>query len=183
MNNQMSEIVSLLFMAIALGMDSFSVSLGMGMQQLRLKRILLIGIVFGLFHIIFPFVGIVLGKVLYAQISVITSVVSGLVLIALGTHMILSSFNKEEQKVIQPFGIGLFLLGLSVSIDSFSVGFSLGISGVKTALALLLFGTTNMFVTWSGLLLGRKVRGLIGLYSEMLGGSILCSFGLYIMFS
>ena len=38
------EIVTLIIMAFALGMDAFSISLGMGMYQLRLREIFKIGI-------------------------------------------------------------------------------------------------------------------------------------------
>jgi len=38
-----------------------------------------------------------------------------------------------------------------------------------------------MILTWSGLLIGRKIQGLLGLYSEILGGSILCAFGLKLL--
>lgn len=177
------EIVSLLFMAFALGMDAFSVSLGMGMQLIRLKRIAFIGIVIGIFHIIMPFIGIMLGKAISGQIGDITIFIGSLLLIAIGAQMFFSSFNHEAKKIIQPTGFGLILFAISVSLDSFSVGLSLGMSGVKTFIALLLFGGTSMVLTWAGMIAGKKVHGLLGVYSEMLGGSILCVFGLLLLFN
>ncbi|SET66141.1 Putative Mn2+ efflux pump MntP [Oceanobacillus limi] len=178
----LGEIVSLLFMAIALGMDAFSVSLGMGMQHIRLKRIAFIGIIIGLFHVMMPFFGIVLGQAISGKIGDLTSLVGGLLLVGIGTQMLLSAFNHESRQVIQTTGIGLFIFALGVSIDSFSVGLSLGLSGAKTALVLLLFGAASMVLTWMGMILGRKVHRLLGVYSEILGGSILCAFGLFIIF-
>lgn len=176
------EMVSLILVAIALGMDAFSVSLGMGMQELRLKKIIKIGFVFGLFHIILPFIGIVIGKFLSFKIGHIAILTSGLILVVIGVQMILMAFNHEPRKDVQPLRIGLVLLGLSVSLDSFPVGLSMGISGVETFIAIFLFGIVSTGMTWAGLLLGKKVRGLLGVYSEMLGGSILCTFGLIIIF-
>src|SRR5690625_1248063 len=95
--HQFTEIISLIFVAIALGMDAFSVSLGMGMQQLRLKKIMKIGLVFGLFHVILPFIGIVFGKILSAQIGYIATLISGLILVGIGIQMILTAFNHEDQ--------------------------------------------------------------------------------------
>lgn len=177
------DIVSLIFMAIALGMDAFSVSLGAGMQQLRLKRIALIGLVFGLFHFILPLLGILVGQFISVQIGQWAALAGGLLLIAIGVQMILTAFNHAFKKVIEPFGFGLLLLSLSVSIDGFSIGLGLGMSGVKVIIALVLFGCVSTLMTWAGFLLGRKVRGLLGVYSEMLGGSILCTFGLVVIFS
>lgn len=182
MSVYIGEFISLLFLAFALGLDAFSVSLGMGMQRFRLKHIALIGIVIGLFHILMPFIGIVLGHVISGQIGNYATLVGGLLLFGIGAQMLFSVFNSQKKRLIQPIGIGLFILAFSVSIDSFSVGLSLGISGVKTALALFMFGLASMILTWGGMLIGRKVHGLIGAYSEILGGSILCGFGLNILF-
>jgi putative Mn2+ efflux pump MntP len=176
--DHIGEIISLLFVAIALGMDAFSVSLGMGMQQLRLKRIMVIGFIFGLFHVILPFIGIIIGKFLFIKIGHIATLASGLILVTIGVQMILTAFNHESKANARPFKVGLLFIGLSISIDSFSVGLSMGISGVKTVIALFLFGIVSTSMTWAGLLLGKKVRGLLGVYSEIFGGSILCTFGL-----
>lgn len=178
----LGEIVALLFMAVALGMDAFSISLGIGMQQLRLKRIALIGCVIGIFHIIMPFIGIILGKAISSQIGHVTTVAGGLLLIGIGAHIFFNAFNHEDKKVVKIEGFGLYILAFTVSIDSFSVGLSLGLSGAKTALALLLFGVVTTFLTWIGMILGRKVHGFLGAYSEILGGSILCGLGLWLLF-
>lgn len=180
--NHLGEVVSLVFMAIALGMDAFSVSLGAGMQQLRLKRIAIIGVIFGLFHLILPLLGMMIGQFISTSIGHFALLASGLLLIAVGVQMILAAFNHDFVKVIEPFGFGLLFLAFSVSVDSFSIGLSLGMFGVQTIIALSLFGSVSMIMTWAGFLLGRKVRGLLGLYSEILGGSILCTFGLQIIF-
>lgn len=170
-------------MAFAIGMDAFSVSLGLGMQEVRLKRIVLIGFLFGLFHTVLPFLGMAFGKIISIKIGYITQLMSGLLLVGIGAHMIFSALSHNTKMSIQPFGKGLLLLALTVSIDSFSVALGLGLSNTNVALTLILFGGVNMVLTWSGMLLGRKVRGFLGVYSEMLGGSILCSFGLYTVFS
>lgn len=180
---QLGGAVSLVFMAFAIGMDAFSVSLGLGMQEFRLKRIAFIGLFFGLFHTVLPLIGIVFGKLITAKVGYITTLIGGLLLVGIGAHMIFSALSNDEKESIQPYGMGLFLLALTVSIDSFSVGLGLGLSGAKIILTLVLFGGVNTVLTWIGMLLGRKVRGFLGIYSEMLGGSILCSFGLYIIFS
>ncbi|GGJ91972.1 putative manganese efflux pump MntP [Lentibacillus kapialis] len=179
---QLGEMVSLVFMAIALGMDAFSVSLGMGMQEIRLKRIAIVGAVIGLFHIMMPFSGILLGQAISTQIGQYATLTGGLLLVGIGAHMVFSAFNHEAKRLVQPVGLGLLFFALSVSLDSFSVGLSLGLSEVKTVFALLLFGGASMLLTWIGMILGRKMHGLLGIYSEILGGSILCGFGLNILF-
>lgn len=178
-----NDFASILFVAFAVGMDAFSISLGMGMQQMRLKRIAWIGIVFGFFHMFMPLVGILIGQKLSSQIGHYTLLLGSILLIAIGAQMIFSSFMHTFRRVAEPVGIGLVILAFSVSIDSFSVGLSLGLSGVRVVFVLVVFGLVSLFLTWFGLGIGRKVHKYLGVYSEILGGSILCAFGLNILFN
>ncbi|MCA1032113.1 manganese efflux pump MntP family protein [Bacillus timonensis] len=175
------EIITLFMMAFALGMDAFSVGLGMGFIQLRLKQILYIGLTIGIFHIWMPLIGMVIGRFLSDQFGAVASFAGGLLLLVLGIQMIVSSFKKEDSKVIAPVGFGLFIFALSVSLDSFSVGLSLGIYGARTILSIIMFGLVSMVLTWLGLLIGRRVQGWFGSYSEALGGSILLAFGIKLL--
>lgn len=176
------EFMTLLLMAIALGMDAFSVGLGMGMIKLRLRQIFYIGVTIGIFHIVMPLGGMVIGKVLSEEFGSIATLIGGLLLVMLGLQMMFSSFKNEEGPMISPVGAGLFIFALSVSLDSFSVGLSLGIYGARTMLTILLFGAVSMLLTWMGLIFGRKLQGWLGSYSEALGGSILLGFGIKLLF-
>ncbi|WP_223594903.1 manganese efflux pump MntP [Neobacillus bataviensis] len=181
MSEMFGEVMTLLLMAFALGMDAFSVALGMGMHKLRLKKIFEIGITIGLFHVWMPLLGLVAGKFLSEKFGAFATFIGGLLLIVLGVQMIWASLKKGEEKAITPAGIGLIIFALSVSLDSFSVGLSLGIYGAKTLLVLLCFGIAATVQTWAGLLLGRKVSSWMGSYSEALGGAILLAFGIKLL--
>ncbi|WP_066176159.1 manganese efflux pump MntP family protein [Bacillus marinisedimentorum] len=177
----LGELLTLMIMAFALGMDAFSVGLGMGMIPLRLLQIFKIGITIGLFHIIMPLMGMAIGKLLSTHYGTIATLIGGGLLLLLGLQMIISSIRPGEDRMITPVGTGLLLFSLSVSLDSFSVGLSLGIYGVRTILTVALFGIFSTVLTWGGLLLGRKVQNWLGTYSEVLGGSILFMFGLKLL--
>ncbi|MRX71077.1 hypothetical protein GJU40_02695 [Bacillus lacus] len=176
--NILGELFTLLMMAFALGMDAFSVGMGMGLIKLRLRQIFYIGLTIGAFHIGMPLMGILIGRVLSDTFGTIATVIGGVLLVLLGLQMILSSFKKEEGPALSPVGFGLIVFALSVSLDSFSVGLSLGIYGARTLLTILIFGVVSMVLTWMGLLIGNRVQGWLGMYSEVLGGSILLAFGL-----
>ncbi|MDF0726621.1 manganese efflux pump MntP family protein [Cytobacillus sp. S13-E01] len=168
-------------MAFALGMDAFSVGLGMGLIQLRLKQIFYIGLIIGLFHVWMPLTGMIIGRFLSDQFGMIATYAGGILLLLLGFQMIRSSLKEEEARMITPVGFGLFIFALSVSLDSFSVGLSLGIYGARTVITILMFGIVSMFLTWIGLLLGRRAQNWFGSYSEALGGSILLAFGIKLL--
>jgi manganese efflux pump family protein len=176
------ELLTLILMAFALGMDAFSVGLGMGMFNLRLRQIFKIGITIGIFHVWMPLLGMIAGKFLSNQFGTIATYIGGGLLLVLGVQMIWSSFKKEDSSVITPVGFGLIVFAFSVSLDSFSVGLTLGIYQAKTVLVLICFGVAATLLTWMGLLIGRKVQHWLGGYSELLGGSILLAFGLKLLF-
>ncbi|ASB87006.1 manganese efflux pump MntP family protein [Bacillus sonorensis] len=175
------EILTLSIMAFALGMDAFSVGLGMGMAKLRNSQMLQIGVIIGLFHVIMPLFGMMAGQFLSGALGALAGYIGGALLLVLGIQMIAASFNKDGEQIISPDGFGLFIFAVGVSLDSFSVGLSLGLYGTRPFLTICLFGLFSMVLTWAGLFLGRKVQAWLGAYSEALGGAILLSFGLKLL--
>ncbi|MCF6138913.1 manganese efflux pump MntP family protein [Pseudalkalibacillus berkeleyi] len=175
------ELLTLTIMAIALGMDAFSMGLGMGMITLRLRQIMKISILIGVFHMVMPLLGMTVGKQLTLHFGNVATLVGGILLILLGFQMIYSSFRSSDEPFISPKGTGVWLFSISVSLDSFSVGLSLGIFGAKIIITILLFGIISMIMTWFGLMIGRKTQKWFGSYGEALGGCILLSFGLKLL--
>ena len=47
----------ILIMAVALGLDAFSLGIGIGMKGIRLRDVLRISLVTALFHVIMPLIG------------------------------------------------------------------------------------------------------------------------------
>ena len=71
------EMITIIIMAFALGMDAFSISLGMGMYKLRLRQIFKIGITIGVFHIVMPLLGMITGRFLSEQFGAIAAYIGG----------------------------------------------------------------------------------------------------------
>ncbi|WP_338443380.1 manganese efflux pump MntP family protein [Bacillus spizizenii] len=175
------ELITLSIMAFALGMDAFSVGLGMGMVKLRKKQIFYIGFIIGLFHVIMPLGGMAAGNMLSGLLGVLAVYIGGSLLFVLGVQMLMASFKQSEERFMSPTGPGLLLFAIGVSLDSFSVGLSLGIYGSHPLLTITLFGFFSMILTWLGLLIGKQVQSWLGTYSEALGGIILIVFGLKLL--
>lgn len=182
MIRMLSEIWSFILIAIALGLDGFSVCLSLGLQNLRLKRIFFIGLLIGIFHMVLPFIGFFIGHLLSLTWENIASLLGGSILVFLGLYMIYSTLLLDNRYSFNPFGVQLLSLAFIVSIDSFPVGLSLGLSGFKTTLLILLFGVSTTLLAWTGLLIGKKSSTIFGAYSEMVGGFILFLFGIIQIF-
>ncbi len=178
------ELITLLIMATALGMDAFSIALGMGMLGLRLRQIFHIGITVGIFHIVMPLFGMIFGKMLSSYFGDFAIILGGALLLLIGAQMVYSSFKSADDtnEWMKPVGFGLLLFSISVSLDSFSAGLSLGMLGAKTIIAIFSFGMMSMILSWTGLLMGSKLQQYIGTYGECLGGLILIGFGMKLIF-
>jgi putative Mn2+ efflux pump MntP len=176
---QLGEFLTLCLMAVALGMDAFSMSLGLGMKGIRYLHMIKVSLFNGLFHILMPFLGIVVGRYLSSFLGDLAIIFGGVLLIFFGINMIYSSlFKEEENSWVSSSGWGLILFSIGVSMDGFSVGLSLGMFSVNLWLAIMLFGLSGCVLTALGLLLGRKISGHVGEYSETIGGMILLAFGI-----
>src|SRR5690625_7962672 len=105
-------------------MDAFSVSLGLGMQPLRLKRIFIIGLIFGVYHIVFPVLGMFIGHLVSDNIGHYTTLASGVLLIFICYHMFLTDFSVHILQKLRFFNyinIFIFTLIILFSIIVFSV--------------------------------------------------------------
>lgn len=180
---QWGHFVTILLMAFALGMDAFSLGIGMGVRGIRLLNILRVGIVIGVFHVIMPLMGMFTGHYVSSLLGNVATLVGGALLVLLGGHMIYSSLRGNTTVVFDHRTLwGLLLFSLMVSIDSFSVGVSLGMFASDIVLTVLTFGALGGSMSVLGLLVGRKVSRWIGDYGEAFGGMILLVFGIRFLF-
>ncbi|GGD92819.1 manganese efflux pump MntP [Paenibacillus nasutitermitis] len=177
------QLLTLLLMAIALGMDAFSLGVGIGMKGIRLRDILKLSAIIALFHIIMPLMGMLTGKYVSTLLGDVASSAAGVLLLLLGGHMIYSSLRGESvESLNHRTAWGMLVFALSVSIDSFSVGISLGMFAADVLVTVLLFGFFGGVMSTFGLLIGRRVSSSLGEYGEALGGVILFTFGLLVLF-
>lgn len=177
------HMVTILVMAVALGMDALSLGVGIGMKGIRLRDILRLSMVIGFFHILMPLLGMLTGHYMSGFFGQVTAYVAGGLLILLGAHMIYNSFRGGGTQVLDHRSpLGVLLFALSVSIDSFSVGVSLGMFESDVVLTVMAFGICGGAMSMLGLLLGRRVSRNLGDYGEALGGAILLAFGFLFMF-
>lgn len=175
---QWGQVLTLSMIALALGMDAFSMGIGLGMRRLSVRQMAWLSLSVGLFHVLMPLVGMGLGHVLSSVIKEIAVMFGGGMLCLLGLNMLYQVIKGSDTKKIQiQSAAETLVLSLSVSMDSLSAGLSLGLFETDVILAVFLFGAAGLIMAGVGLLLGRFVGGWIGCYGEMLGGFILLCLG------
>jgi len=172
------QLLTVLVIAVALGMDAFSLGIGIGLRGIRKLDILKLSFVIALFHVLMPLAGMYAGQYVSTLLGDVATKAGGALLLLLGGHMIYSSLRGEGTRSFDHRTFwGMLVFALSVSIDSFSVGVSLGMFATDILLTVLLFGLFGGLMSILGLLLGQRVSRGLGEYGEACGGVILFAFG------
>jgi len=178
----MLEIITLLSIGIALSMDTFSLSLGLGTFNISNKKALLLSCIVGLMHFIMPFIGVILGQNLINLFKLDSNFLLGLILIAISFEMLFDLLKKEERNFNLSF-IGMFLFALGVSLDSFSTGLGLNAITNNIYMAMSIFSVFSFCFTYLGLTLGKYTNRLLGVYSSVIGAILLIIIGIIYIFS
>ena len=91
------NLLELFILAVGLSMDAFavSVSTGLTMREVTVKKALTVGIYFGVFQAVMPLLGYVLGTLFSKRIVTYDHWVAFIMLVYLGGRMIISSRKKE----------------------------------------------------------------------------------------
>ena len=169
----MITIILIFFLAISLSMDAFFLSLAYGSLNLCKKTMYTLSGIVGLYHFVMPILGILFGELLQIKSNYAVAVIFFII----GINMILEVKKEREIKPLSLFYMLLF--GLSVSIDSFTIGVGLSKIMKFTFLCPAMFSIVSFIFTYIGLFLGKKLNELIGNIAIILGGITIIILGVY----
>ncbi len=168
----MSSIFLYFFMAVGLSMDAFSLAIVYGTNEIKKKQMILLPIIVGIYHFVMPNLSGLLGRLFLLKFNSYANLVAGIVFLVLMIEMIMS-FSESESKYRLDRYLELFLFGLAVSIDSFTVGLALSLSNQNVVVAGLIFSIVSCLFTMAGLLLGKLLSQKVGVISKVIGIIIL----------
>lgn len=177
------SIGTLTLLAAALGTDAFSLSLGLGLAGIRRHQAVLLTIVIVALHVTLPVAGFLLGGLFGRIAGQWAGYVGAGILFFLGVKMIRDSFRDEpavQLSVLAGF-IGIFVLGLGVSMDALSVGFTLGVTGAQLFLVAAVIGVAAGLMTVGAFTLAKRVRGWVGRRAHLVGGLALIGVGIHLL--
>ena len=182
----MTNLWPILLIAVALGMDAFSVALGIGAARHRvsLRAILRLSASFGLFQFFMPIAGWLGGMTIAAYIDSYDHWIAFAVLLYVGGKMIHQSFRGEEAPAPgqdPTRGITLIMLSVETSIDALAVGLSMAVMKTPILCPSAVIGIVAFVMTAVGMLFGERLGKMFGRRVEALGGLILVGIGLKIL--
>lgn len=178
--------IEVVILALALSMDAFAVSIGLGSKHTKKTSSLafMAGIYFGLFQALMPLIGYMGGKGVFGWVEAYAPWVAFFLLLLIGGKMIYES-NSEgiEEDIAKITHKVMLILAIATSIDAMAAGFSLTILDVNPFIACVIIGTTTLFFSWAGVFVGAKSGTWLESKAELFGGIILILIGLKILLS
>ena len=186
--------VALLVVAVALGLDNFAASVGIGVSGVQRSVRVRVAVVFGLFETAMPIIGVLLGRRLADGLGGAARWTGGALLVVAGVYELIIALRErraptaqrdqghasERADIAAPRewrGWRLVLSGAGLSVDNLVVGFALGTTSVPIAVAAIVFGVVSVGMSLAGLELGAKIGAAVGERGELVAGLVLIAVG------
>ena len=178
-------ITELIILAITLSFDTFAVSIsgGISLPKLDIKRRGLIISFFSVFQASFLFIGWLIAGNFSKYIITWDHWIALFILCYLGGKMIKESFSKENDSDQGKSLLNikkLTILSIATSIDAIAVGVSLAfihLQSVKMLILVLLTLIITAIAALIGLISGQKLGNKVGKRAELIGGIVLIIIG------
>lgn len=181
--------IELFLIGVGLSMDAFAVAIckGLGMKRLNMKQALVIGLFFGGFQALMPFVGWALGSQFQDLISPIDHWVAFILLAFIGGKMLFDAFREDdEEEAADPKDARLdlkelLMLAIATSIDALAVGITFAFLGVNIVEAISIIGATTFVLSVAGVAVGHAFGARYERGATIVGGVVLILIGCKIL--
>lgn len=179
-------ILEIFLIGVGLSMDAFAVSIckGLSVKKLQLKHVFLVGIYFGGFQALMPFIGYFLGSQFEKFIVNIDHWVAFGLLLLIGGNMLREAIGEKDEDGEEnaSFAVKTMLaLAVATSIDALAVGISFAFLSVNIWIATALIGVTTFVLSAIAIKIGNVFGNKFQKKAEIAGGIILILIGLKIL--
>lgn len=173
------DILSLLFLAVALAMDAFSAAVtdGMIVKKIRFYDAIKVGLFFGVFQFLMPCIGNLVSGFATDIVERFDHWIAFVLLGFLGLHMIWESRTEQEIPKNPLKNSSLLLAAIATSIDALAAGVTLAAIDTPILFSSAVIGITAFLFSFGGVFVGKKFGGFLGSKAECIGGIILILIG------
>lgn len=172
--------IEILLIGIGLSMDAFSVAVckGLSIKKITLKKCLTVGLYFGIFQAIMPFLGYTLGKNFEDLIIRYDHWIAFALLLIIGINMIKGAFDKEEDISSDTTFKKMLPLAIATSIDALVIGTTFAFLKVNIIKSIIMIGITTFILSTIGTNLGNLFGNKYKNKAQIIGGIILIIIGI-----
>jgi putative Mn2+ efflux pump MntP len=179
-------VFEVIVLALALSMDAFAVSIGLGAKNTGQLRSLALksAIYFGLFQALMPLIGYMGGRGVIGWVESYAPWIAFFLLLLIGGKMIYESMSEGiEEDIAAITHKVMLLLAIATSIDAMAAGFSLTLLGVNPLLACAIIGAVTFVFSGVGVNVGARGGTWLESKAELFGGIVLILIGIKILFA
>ncbi len=169
------NLIDLILLAIALGIDCLVASFSQGLifNTNRLKSSLQLALVMGVFQGGMPLIGYVGTDYMYKFVLPYSKWIVFGIFLVLGLKFILEAFKTKKEE-IHCIGLKCLIgLGIATSIDALVSGSTLRLTETNLLVAGLIIGVVSFLMSMAGFWSGNYVKNIPSKYLEISGGIIL----------
>lgn len=178
------SLIELFFIAVGLSMDAFAVSIckGLSMRQMKPRDAVVVGLYFGGFQGLMPFIGYLLGSQFKSAITSIDHWIAFILLGIIGINMIREAMNPESESCDASVAFkDMLVLAVATSIDALAVGVTFAFLQVDIVPAVSFIGITTFVLSIIGVKAGTVFGCKYKSRAEFAGGVILVLMGCKIL--
>lgn len=172
--------IEVFVMAVALSMDAFAVSIGLGAKHSVQKRKLafLAAVYFGVFQGVMPLIGYLGGQGVLGWVEAYAPWIAFALLLFIGGKMIYEALSEGiEEDIAQITQRVMLMLAIATSIDAMAAGFALTVMEVNPFISCLIIAVTTAIFSFAGVYIGDKSGTWLESKAELLGGVVLILIG------
>lgn len=177
----MISFVANLLTGIGLSMDAFSLAIIYGTLGFSKKKMKDTALTVGIYHFVMPLLGYLLGNFVLTKLIPDGKLLVGLILLVIAVEM-LWSLRKDEKPEMLTGIVSILLFGLTVSIDSFSVGIGFGTMHENIWVSAVIFSLVSALFTYIGLTIGKRLSDRFGKFAIIFGSILLLGLSLSYFF-
>lgn len=175
--------IEVIILALALSMDAFAVSIGLGAKKNVPGLALKAGLYFGIFQALMPLIGYAGGEGILGLVHAYAHWIAFALLAAIGAKMIYEGFHEGiEEDIAVVSNQMMLILALATSIDAMAAGFSLTLLDANPYLACAIIGIITFIFSAVGVFVGRKSGTWLESKAELFGGAVLILMGIKMLF-
>lgn len=181
--------IELFLIGVGLSMDAFAAAICQGLSMTRLKwgHALTVGLYFGGFQALMPFIGWMLGSQFADRIQQYDHWIAFILLVLIGGNMIREALSGDEEDAAQAETDlrldhkKLFLMAIATSIDALAIGVTFAFLETAILPAIGIIGCTTFCISVAGVAVGCWFGARYKKRAEITGGAILVLLGIKIL--
>ena len=181
--------IELFLIGVGLSMDAFAAAICQGLSMTRIKwgHALTVGLYFGGFQALMPFIGWMLGSQFADRIQQYDHWIAFILLVLIGGNMIREALSGDEEDAAQAETDlrldhkKLFLMAIATSIDVLAIGVTFAFLETAILPAIGIIGCTTFCISVAGVAVGCWFGARYKKRAEITGGAILVLLGIKIL--